>query len=157
MTIEVEKPAELDGYIRAARPYGRGNFTRVGIQIFAAALWTDAASWSMDDVFALSIRYARSFSADSLAEKSVADMHRLEKLDPGLRKAWAAALEAVFRDVRRGDAITALWVPGQGASFFCNGAPTGIIEAELARRFLDIWFSPRTTAPELRAALLHSA
>lgn len=154
MTTDTEKPPELEGHIAAAQPYGRGPYKRLGIQIFEAALWTDAPAWSMDETFALSIRYARSFSAYDLVERSLADMHRLEKLEPGQRAAWAAGLGAVFRDVRRGDVMTALSLPGQGASFFHNGARTGIADAALARQFLQIWFSPRTTAPELRAGLL---
>jgi hypothetical protein len=148
------KPAELENRIKAAQPRGQGTLKRLGIPIFHASLWTDAASWSMDAPFALSIRYARSFAAYDLVEKSLADMHRLEKLDRAGREAAAAALGGLFRDVRKEDVITALYMPGEGASFFHNAVPTGAADEALSRRFLDIWFSPRTTEPALRASLL---
>ena len=157
MTNDFVKPCELDGHIQASRPYGEGELRRLGIHIFDAALWTDAKNWSMDAVFALAIRYGRSFSAYDLVEKSLADMNRLEKLDPATRSAYALALEGLFRNVRRGDVITALLVPGEGATFFYNGAPTGVAEIGLACRFLDIWFSAKTTQPGLRTALLQLA
>jgi hypothetical protein len=154
MTREIEKPAELEGRILGGRPYGSGVFKRLGITIFHATLWTDAEVFSMDAPFALSIRYGRSFAAYDLVERSLADMHRLEKLDRAARTAAAAALESLFRNVSRDDVITAFYVPGQGASFFYNAAPTGTADEALSRRFLDIWFSPRTAEPGLREELL---
>ena len=41
------------------------------------------------------------------------------------------------------------------ARFVFNGRPLGeIADADFARRFFGIWLDPRTSAPELRAALL---
>jgi hypothetical protein len=149
-----DKPPELVGRIVSPRPYGQGVFRRFGVPLFDASLWTDAEEWSMEAPFALSIRYARSFAAYDLIERSLADMHRLEKLDAPLRRRYAASFEPLFRDVRRNDVITALSLPEEGVSFFYNSELTGVAEPALGRRFLDIWFSPRTTEPTLRAALL---
>jgi hypothetical protein len=154
MIKQPEKPAELHGHIQAAQPHGQAVYRRLGIQIFEAALWMDAKTWSMNLVFALSIRYERSFAAYDLIEKTLADMHRLEKLGPKERTAYPTELDRLFRDVRRGDVITALYIPDQGATFFYNSAPTGIADISLSQRFFDIWFSPRTSEPALRNALL---
>ncbi len=154
MTTEVERPAELAGRIQRDQPYGFGVLKRLGITIFHATLWTDAEIFSMDAPFALSIRYGRSFAAHDLVERSLADMHRLEKLDRAARRVAAAALESLFRNVSRDDVITAFYVPGEGASFFYNATLTGNADEALSRRFLDIWFSPRTAEPALREELL---
>jgi hypothetical protein len=154
MTTLLEKPAELAGRIHATQLYGQGVLKRLGITIFHATVWTDAEVFSMEHPFALSVRYARRFSAYDLVERSLADMHRLERLDPAARAAASTALGTLFRDVGRDDLITAFYLPGQGASFFCNAALTGAAGDMLSRRFLDIWFSPRTTEPALREALL---
>lgn len=149
-----EKPPELHGHITASRPHGQGVLKRIGIEIFQASLWTDEETWSMDNTFALSIRYAHGFASHDLIEKTLTDMHRLEKLDRDARDAYAAAFDLLFRNVRRDDVITALYVPDEGTSFFHNATPTGIADISLSRRFFDIWFSPRTSEPALRADLL---
>jgi hypothetical protein len=46
-------------------------------------------------------------------------------------------------------------VPGFGARFWRNGAPLGeVADPAFSRAFFSIWLDPRTSAPELRAALL---
>ena len=79
---------------------------------------------------------------------------------PDFTEAQAASyskqLSAIFPDVDDGDVVTVLYIPEKGALFFFNGKPCGAIKDNvLAQRFFGIWFSPNTSEPELRAALLH--
>jgi hypothetical protein len=64
-------------------------------------------------------------------------------------------MRALFPDVAAGDSLSGLYLPGRGARFFHNGEPLGEIDdAQFARAFFSIWLDPRTSAPDLRAALL---
>ena len=48
-----------------------------------------------------------------------------------------------------------MYRPGKGAEFFYRDASIGTIEdPQFARAFFSIWLDPRTSAPDLRAALL---
>jgi hypothetical protein len=63
----------------------------------------------------------------------------------------------VFPDVKDGDRITGLMVPGLGARFAINGVVKGDIrDLEFARLFFGIWLSDKSSEPALRRALLGS-
>jgi len=71
---------------------------------------------------------------------------------------WLAAMMQVFPDVKEGDRITGLHVPGLGARFAVNGAVRGDVrDLEFARLFFGIWLSEKTSEPALRRALLGAA
>ena len=58
--------------------------------------------------------------------------------------------------MKDGDTVTALYQPGQPVKIFHNGAPTGeIADKGFAEPFFGIWLSPESSAPSLRAHLLH--
>jgi hypothetical protein len=60
----------------------------------------------------------------------------------------------LFPGVRPGDHIVGIYRAG-GAAFQFNGQAIGeIADPVFARQFFGIWLDPRTSAPELRAALL---
>jgi hypothetical protein len=60
----------------------------------------------------------------------------------------------IFPDVRPGDHILGVHLP-EGARFFYNDQLVGSIEEPaFARAFFAIWLDPKTSAPDLRTALL---
>jgi hypothetical protein len=157
--------AEIIGFIRSPRPLGAGAFKRLGLTIFEATLWTDAPAWSMAEPFALSIAYNRGFGAQELVDRSLEEMRRLGNLtDAPLGVAqvavYAAELARVFRSVRKGDRITALYRPAKnttsgGTVFFHNGAETGVVaDPALLALFFDIWLAPEASEQRLRRELL---
>ena len=63
-------------------------------------------------------------------------------------------MQRIFPDVQPGDHILGLYRP-DGAHFFHNDRPIGAIDTPgFAATFFAIWLDARTSAPELRAALL---
>ena len=77
--------------------------------------------------------------------------------DEALLKRWGEAMARLFPDVKPGDHILGVYRP-EGAVFLFNGQALGeIAEAAFARQFFAIWLDPRTSAPELREALLRRA
>jgi hypothetical protein len=58
-------------------------------------------------------------------------------------------------DVREGDQLTGVYLPGHGARFYIGGQLLADVEdASFARAFFSIWLDPRTRDADLRAHLL---
>lgn len=130
---------------------GQGRFTRFGLLIYEATLWSGASP--EEPPLALRLDYRRSIAGRTIARASVDEMRRLGADEASLSR-WGAQMAALFPDVRAGDAILGVYQPGR-AEFLFNGRWLGAIDdAEFARRFFAIWLDPRTSAPALRAALL---
>ena len=82
-------------------------------------------------------------------------MRRLGVWDEDKLARWEKALTRVFPDVKRGERIVGVHLPGKGAIFYHQGQPTGTIDdPEFADAFFAIWLDPRTREPSLRKALL---
>lgn len=148
------RPLELGNTITASQPYGSGRLTWLVFTAYDATLWTDAPQWSMNAPFALTLRYRMGFSTQELVERTIDEM---EKVAPSsnAHQRFAAPLTNAFPAVKDGDRITALYIPGQPVRFFHNGRPTSeIADVGFAEPFFGVWFSPRTSEPRLREALL---
>lgn len=150
------RPAELEGAVQAREPYGRASLTWLFLKAYDVSLWTDAATWSFNETFALTIEYNMSFSSDELVERTIEEMRRVAPSLSGVDKSrFAEQLKRLFPDVGSGDRITALHVPGRSVQFFFNGRGKGQFEdAAFAEPFFNIWLSPRTAEPSIRKKLL---
>jgi hypothetical protein len=64
-------------------------------------------------------------------------------------------MQRLFPDIRKGDRLTGVNVPGRGARFFHNGNSIGdIADVSFARAFFGIWLDPKTSQPGFRKLLL---
>lgn len=143
--------ADDNELVRGLRRWGRGRFRRFGLAIYDATLW--GGEDPTRPPLVLRLDYLRRIDGRAIAEASVSEMRKLGASEPQLRR-WGVELFRLFPDVRAGDDITGVWRP-EGASFFHNGRPLGeLAEPAFADRFFAIWLDPRTSAPDLRAALL---
>lgn len=143
--------AEPAAPVRGLRRWGQGEFRRFGFLVYEATLWggDDPARPPL----ALRLDYRRNIAGSAIAEASVKEMRALGA-DEALLRRWGPEMARLFPDVKPGDHIVGVYRP-EGASFLFNGRPLGEIpEPEFARRFFGIWLDPRTSAPDLRAALL---
>ena len=83
------------------------------------------------------------------------EIRRLRALDDAAATRLEARLRAIFPDVKAGDRLTGVRVPGQGARFYSGERYVGRLDDEaLADAFFAIWLDPRTRAPDLRRKLL---
>lgn len=139
------------------RPWGGGDFRRFGLLIYQARLWIDAPPADRPSPpYALEITYRRTIRGEKLADASLDEMRKQGLRDPVREAAWLARLRTLFPDVVPGDRIVGLHLPGT-ARFFHNDRPLGQIDdPALADAFFAIWLDPRTSAPDLRAALLRA-
>jgi len=134
---------------------GEGTLRWFGLKVYEARLWTPGGAPDFGRPLRLELRYARALRGAAIAERSVEEIARLGFGSPGQRAAWSAAMQGLFPDVAPGDTLAGEHVPGRGARFLRNGAPLGeIADPEFSRAFFSIWLDARTSAPELRAALL---
>jgi hypothetical protein len=151
-------PVELAADLPQARLQGSGRLRFLGLRIYDIRLWAGAspvsAQWAGVPL-ALELEYARNLEGAQIAERSLVEMRRQAEPAADIAERWLSAMKRVFPDVREGDRITGLNLPGQGARFFHNGRLRGdVLDIEFARLFFGIWLSPRTSEPALREALL---
>lgn len=156
----------LPDEVRATRSdwheWGNGEMTWFGLKLYRATLWVagqmrgQKGGQLRDDMpFALELEYRRDIEGDRIVRASVDEMRKLGASDAELQR-WATEMRRVFPDVRKGDVLTGVYLPGRGAQFFFREREIGeVADADFARRFFAIWLDPKTSAPDVRAALLH--
>ncbi len=151
-------PPDLGGLLGKVALSGRKSFTFFGFAVYDATLWVEPGFRAQDyerHGFALDLHYQRDFSNADITRRSIDEMARLAPLAEKRKQTWDAWLRTAFPDVRKGDRITGIHRPAEGAVFLTNGRLTGRIDdPEFARLFFGIWLSPDTSEPALRQALL---
>lgn len=150
------RPPELSGVLNADQPYGSASLSWLFLTAYEIDLWTDAAAWSMNSSFALTITYRMSFTRDELIERTLKEMSKISpSLSPADKDRFAKALIKAWPNVKSGDRLTALYEPSKPVRFFHNGGPTTpVAESGFAEPFFGIWLSPQTSEPSVRARLL---
>ena len=140
--------------VAGLKRWGRGEFRRFGFPVYEATLW--AGDDPQRPPLALRLDYKRSIEGAVIADASVREMRRFVG-DEALLAQWRAQMRQIFPDVKPGDHILGVHGP-DGASFYQDERLLGAIAApEFAEAFFGIWLDERTSAPELRAALLGRA
>ena len=131
-------------------------FTRFGFSIYRAQLWAPKGRYTSDEPFVLSLTYSRDIARERLLDAS---LDHMQKLGAPVQEQphWRGELEGVLTDVKKGDTLTGVYRPGQGAEFFYQDKKLGELKYPLACHFFSIWLDPRTSEPELRIALLGQA
>ncbi len=154
-------PPEVAQALPGARLQGQGSLRYFGFLVYDARLWSAAppvgADWAAVP-FALELQYARSLSGKKIAERSLSEMQRQGPIAPADAARWLADLQRLVPDVREGERITGLNLPGRGARFYVDGQAVGEVdEPAFARLFFGIWLAPQTSEPGLRQSLLGRA
>lgn len=152
----VSLPPQVQALGTPLEQVGQGEMRWLGFKLYDAALWAGArGEAAVDAAHVLSISYARAISAERLVSVSLDEIRRLGFADEAQLARWGEALASALPSVEPGDTLAALHRPGEGATFWHQGRPTGEIkDPELARAFFAIWLDPRTREPRLRAELL---
>jgi hypothetical protein len=132
--------------------WGSGSFRRWGFLVYDATLW--AAGDPQRPPLALELTYRRHIEGAAIAEASVKEMRQLGLASEATLHAWGEQMRRLFPDVSPGDRITGHYL-AEAARFDFNDRRLGsIADPAFARAFFAIWLDPRTSAPDLRAALL---
>ena len=139
----------------ALKPLGDGRLRWFGLHVYDSSLWVPGESWSFERPFALDIRYAMSIKGRDLTERSLVEMKRLGYTDAQKLGRWESAMDRVFPDIRPGDRLVGVSVPGKEARFYSQDRFLDTVaDPEFARAFFSIWLDPATSEPKLRAQML---
>ena len=155
-------PAHVNRALGDARPAGSGRLTWFGLHVYDARLFVPRAGFDAqrfaEQPFALELTYARTLNGRAIAERSDGEIGRLGLGSEEQRARWLKAMTALFPDVRAGQQLAGINVPGRGVEFYLDGRRLGgVDDPAFGAAFFAIWLDARTTAPDLRAGLLKQA
>lgn len=151
-------PSEVAAELPGAVPLATARMRFFGLNVYDSRLYVPRGfqpSAYRQSPFALELNYLRSLNGKLIAERSLQEMKRVNPPAPEMQSRWLAAMEQAFPDVKAGDRLTGMHIPGVGARFWLNGQPRATIaDPEFSVRFFGIWLSESTSEPGLRAELL---
>lgn len=165
LSASTDAPWQAD--LPHARLQGEGVFRWLGLRIYDAQLWaahegqptsfsTDNEAWQHQR-FVLALRYARDISCEQFVQATLDEMQRADLFattTPQYER-WQQAMRQTWQDVKEGDQLCALHLPGQGCRFYDQHRPLGdIADPDFARAFFAIWLHPSTREQRLRRHLL---
>lgn len=153
---------ELPPALRAHAPqlvlHGSADMRHFGFRIYTVRLWTTSPGFDADTPFALDIEYALDIDASALVDTSIAEIRQQGRRDEAQLAQWARDMREVFPDVRKGDRLIGLAVPGVEARFYSSqGYIASIRDPAFVDAFFGIWLRADTSAPKVRARLLGAA
>jgi len=102
----------------------------------------------------LDIQYLLDIKSQALVERTAQEWDALGLEHENIDK-WLASLSVLWPDVSKNDVLTIALDTQNRSTFYRNGDLLGTIEdAAFGTSFIDIWLSPDTTRPALRASLI---
>ena len=145
-------------WLAGSRLQGEATLRYWGLRVYRARLWTlpefrpqEAASQPL----LLELHYLLDLKGQAIAERSVQEMRRAPGFAETQATQWLAQMKQLFPDVKAGDRLTGLHLPGQGVRFWHNERLLGEVpDAQFAQRFFGIWLAPSTSEADMRLALL---
>ena len=137
---------------------GEGKFSYWFWDLYQARLATTSGSfidYQQSVPLLLELRYLRDISKKEFIDATV-DQWRIQAgTVQKQHKLWAGELNTLWRDVKKGDMLSAELHADGLISFYFNQQPLGkTSDPAMGPAFFDIWLSEKTTAPELRQLLL---
>ncbi len=151
-------PAAVVRDVPGLTPFGEGTMRFFGLKVYDVRLWTAMKSFAHTDPFALELVYDMSLNGRDIAERSIEEMRRQGHRDEARLKRWGDEMARIFPDIRQGDTLVGVSIPGREARFYTRDKfIAAIADPEFARAFFDIWLSEKTSAPRVRSKLLNTA
>jgi len=150
-------PGGWQDALGSAQVLGEGDLSQWGLRIYHARLVGERLPTQGNEPFALELTYYRSISRERIVSVSLDEMKRLcgDALSPGQQELWRSLLERSLVDVRAGDHVTGVYLPGHGVRFYRGAQLLADVDDDgFARAFFAIWLDPRTRNADLRAHLL---
>ena len=143
---------DLDPPLNSVKLQGSGKLTWWGLPIYDANFYRVGTLTSPE--FALDMRYQKSFSGASIANRSAEEMKRVG-VPEAQAASWGRELAAFLPNVESGQTLTAVYSPKQGTLFYHDGRQIAKIPgSDFSKAFFGIWLDPKTSAPKLRTELL---
>jgi hypothetical protein len=134
---------------------GSATMRWLGLKIYDISLWRPPSAPDRAGPFALELKYAMRFRGSDIAARSIEEM-QAQGYDNATQLArWQRAMTRIFPDVKPGDRLLGVALPGKEARFYSGDRHLGSIEdPAFVQAFFDIWLSQKTRAPRVRAQLI---
>lgn len=132
---------------------GQGTYRKLGFRIYDASLWALQSTWEPEEPYALQLCYARELSKETLVDTVIDNIAEQDVADDATLARWKEELNASLRDVKEGDVLTGVAVPGKKSSLFYNGVNIASIDKAFSDAFFGIWLGDHADE-DLRAKLL---
>lgn len=134
---------------------GQGTLSVVFFNIYNAKLYAPAGKLQNTQPFALEMTYLRAVSGADIIDHSVNEIRNQGATNPQTLTDWQNQLAAIFTDVTAKTVLLAVFMPTGETLFYRDNRPIGTIkDAELSKRFANIWLGNNTSQPALRRQLL---
>ena len=151
----VPLPEPVAREVPELRALGSHRFRFLAFHVYDATLWTRGGAAALEQPHALDIRYAMEVAGRDLARRSVEEMRKQGVRDEAALARWEREMERVFPDIRPGDRLVGVHVPGVEARFHSQRGWIGTVrDAAFASAFFAIWLGERTSEPAMRRRLL---
>jgi len=145
-------------WLAGSRLQGEATLRYWGLRVYRARLWTlpeFRPQEAQQQPLVLELHYLLELKGQAIAERSVQEMRRAPGFPETQATRWLAQMKQLFPDVKAGDRLTGLHLPGQGVRFWHNERLLGEVpDAQFAQRFFGIWLAPSTSESDMRLALL---
>ena len=140
------------------RQLGEGTLRFLGLHVYDGSVWIPGEAYSALGLFALELRYSMSVKGAELASQSVKEWKKQGMNDESKFKRWEAEMTRIFPDIKSGDRLVGVHVPGKGAAFYSAEKALGLVaDPEFAQAFFGIWLAETTSEPKLRRQMLKLA
>ncbi len=140
--------------VQPLRVLGGATYRKFGFRVYHAALWVPGARWDAAQPYALQLTYRRDLSKDTLVDGIMDGIREQDQADDTTLHRWEATMNAALTDVKEGDTITGLAMPGKSALLFLNGKQIMKIEDKsLSDAFFAVWLG-KTADEDMREKLL---
>ena len=128
-----------------------------GLKVYDIRLWSINQPHRDDGLFALELVYDLGLKGAEIAKRSTEEMRKLGYKDEAKLARWSDAMTRVFPDVKQGDSLIGVSIPGKEARFYSKDKfIAAIADPEFATAFFGIWLAEKTSEPRLRERLLGS-
>ena len=126
-----------------------------GMKVYDVRLWTQKKPFSHAEPFAIELVYDLAIKGKDIADRSVKEMRTQGAGNESKLRRWGAEMAKIFPDIKNGDTLIGVSVPGKEARFYNHEKLIATIpDPEFAKAFFDIWLSEKTSVPALRQKLL---
>jgi hypothetical protein len=126
-----------------------------GLKVYDIRLWTQTKPFSYADPFAVELVYDMNLNGKDIADRSVSEMRSQGYNDESKLKRWGEQMAKIFPDIKKGDALIGVSIPGKEARFYNREKLIAAVpDPEFAKAFFDIWLSEKSSEPKLRLKLL---
>jgi len=142
-------------YVEDAQMVGSGRLNVYFFDVYDAYLYAPEGQWSINQPYALRLKYLRNIKGKMIADESV-DQIRSQGFANEVKLAtWHRQMIQIFPDVNTGSELIGVYIPSKETRFYNGNKRIGTIkDPEFGRWFFGIWLSEDTTAPKLRESLI---